>query len=136
MSEAFYSGPERRKHKRVKVNFMAVFTPNNTLNTRVEVEGREIYALMLDLSEGGMAILTEYNFAPQTVMTLRFTLVNQNVVTKEKKYVLVNLTGEVRYSLNAGKEGYRTGIRFINVPNNVRLALNNFIGQITSRKHV
>jgi c-di-GMP-binding flagellar brake protein YcgR len=71
------AGIERRKFKRLRVNFTVIFQVDRPLVARMTLGWRkEVEALMLDLSEGGMAIVTNYNIPPETILSIKFTLIN------------------------------------------------------------
>lgn len=110
MTEA-YQGIERRSRKRVRMNCTVIYRLNEPVSTRFMVHGEDIKAKMLDISQGGMALVTNYDIPVQTQLSLRFTLlkVNKEIVNFSGP---VEVTGEVRSNTPLEKDEHRLGIYF------------------------
>jgi c-di-GMP-binding flagellar brake protein YcgR len=81
---------------------------------------------MLDLSEGGLSLLTNYNIPVQTVLLLKFTLFkveNDDV----SFYGPMAIDADVRYNIPLGGEEYRVGVRFSKITNQDKSEIANFI---------
>lgn len=106
-----YVGSERRSHKRLRMNCMVICRMNEPLSTRFMMRGKDIEAKMLDISQDGMAMVTNYDIPVTTVLSMRFTLlkVNKEAVTFTGP---MEVTGEVRSSLALEKDEHRLGIYF------------------------
>ena len=109
-----YTGIERRGQKRVRVNCTVVYRLNEPPSARFIMQGKDIQARMLDVSQGGMAMVTSYDIPVATVLSMRFTLLN---VDKEvvKFSGPLEVTGEVRSNIPAEKDEHRLGIYFTKV---------------------
>lgn len=120
-------GPERRKQKRLSVNFIVTFRVNRPLQLQMSVANQEIDALMVDLSEGGMAITTDYEFQENTLLSIDFTLINP-YVTEEQRIKRLELMGEVRSNifLQEARE-FRLGISFTDIADTDKKAIADFI---------
>ena len=105
---------DRRKFRRVRINLTIIYRVDEPLSARLVVGGKETEASMVDLSEGGMSILTNYNLAASTVILIRFTLfkVDRRDVSF---YGPVEIRGEVRYCTELSKREYRLGICFTKI---------------------
>jgi len=118
------SSIERRRHKRVKVQFSAVCNMQTPPGFRTPVKENEIIARMVDLSESGMAVLTDYDIPPQSDISSRFTLVNMGARDVDR-YRLIDTKGEVCY--NSTKENlHRLGICFTQISEADRTAIADF----------
>ncbi|MFH1398236.1 MAG: PilZ domain-containing protein [Candidatus Omnitrophota bacterium] len=122
-----YSGPDRRKYKRIKVNFMTVYKSGDSLEKIKISQDKEIYALMLDLSEAGMAVLTEYDIPVASLLDLKFVLPVQNKITNLNQPVSIVVKGKVRYSKVMGKDGFRLGILFTEIGIGERNLIKDFV---------
>lgn len=121
------AGLERRKFKRLRVNFTVVYQVDRPLVARMTLGWRkEVEALMLDLSEGGMAIITDYNIPPLTILSIKFTLINLTL-SSEKRIRVMRLTGQVRYNIPTDKKEHRLGVCFLEIDEEDRLAIADFV---------
>jgi len=109
-----YQGIERRSHKRVRVNCTVIYRLNEPSSTRFMVHGEDIQAKMLDISQAGMALVTDYDIPVQTQLSLRFTLlkVDKEIVSFSGP---VEVTGEVKSNVPLQKDEHRLGIYFTKV---------------------
>lgn len=124
MDKDSYAGSDRRRTKRVRVSLSVIYRINEPLTVRLLTANREIKATILDLSESGMAILTDYDIPEKTELLMRFTLFK---VEKDDVsfYGPVEITGEVRYSARQNGE-CRLGINFIKIEEEDRKEIANF----------
>lgn len=109
-----YTGIERRSHKRLRMNCTVIYRVNEPVSARFIMRGEDIEAKMLDVSQGGMAMVTNYDIPVATVISMRFTLLN---VDREvvKFSGPLQVTGEVRSNVPAEKNEHRLGIYFTKV---------------------
>jgi c-di-GMP-binding flagellar brake protein YcgR len=123
---------EKRKFKRVEVSFIVSYNVDAPLSVRMSVGKREFDAVALDLSEGGMAILTKYTdfyaIPIFTMLIVKFTIIDNAAVKIQDRYKPIEIKGEVRSSLFMKEQkAYRLGISFINVSNEQRKFIVEFI---------
>ena len=121
-----YPDNNRRKFRRVRVNLTIIYRVDEPLSARLVVGGKEIEAAMLDLSEGGMSILTDYNLTASTIILIRFTLfkVDRQDVSF---YGPVEIMGEVRYNTRLSNNEYRLGICFTRIEEKDKVEIRNFV---------
>jgi len=94
----------------------------------MKVGDREINALALDLSEGGMAILTEYSIPASTTVTIRFIMQNESNMSAESRARSVLAGGEVRYNTLLEKQMiYRLGVAFTGLSDEDRKFIADFV---------
>jgi c-di-GMP-binding flagellar brake protein YcgR len=102
---------ERRGHRRVKMNCTVVYRMNEPSSARFVVAGRDIEARMLDISQGGMAMVTNYDIPVETELSMRFTMlkVDREVVNFSGP---VEVNGQVRSNTPLPQNEHRLGIYF------------------------
>jgi c-di-GMP-binding flagellar brake protein YcgR len=123
-----YSGQERRRFKRVEANFIVFYKVKSPLTVHMRFGDIEINALMLDISEGGMALLTDYDVPALSIVTVRFIMLDDNVHNVESRTRSIEVKGEVRYNfLIEEKRTYRLGIQFIGLSDEDRNFIANFV---------
>ncbi|MCX7926615.1 MAG: PilZ domain-containing protein [Candidatus Omnitrophica bacterium] len=104
-------GKEKRKHRRIKVNLSVIYRVARPTALRMSIGNHETRATMLDLSIGGIAVLTNYDIPQGTQLLIKFTLFS--VETEDVIfYGPMNISGEVRYNMPLGANEYRLGIYF------------------------
>jgi len=121
---------KKRHFRRARVSLTVVYRANEPLSVRMLTADKEIQATMVDLSEGGMAVLTNYSLPQSSILLMRFTLFK---IIKEDVsfYGPVSITGEVRYNTMVDKDLYRLGICFIKIEEQDKREIANFV-QIAS----
>ncbi|MCU0650930.1 MAG: PilZ domain-containing protein [Candidatus Omnitrophica bacterium] len=127
MPEKSDSGMDRRIFKRLRVNLAIVFRVDKTSKMRMQIDQKEIRATMIDLSEGGLSVLTNYDIPEGSVLSMKFTLfrVDSDDVSF---YGPMDITGEVRYHHTLANNEYRIGIIFKSIEKEDLGEIKNFIG--------
>jgi c-di-GMP-binding flagellar brake protein YcgR len=108
-------GEEKRRFKRVKVSFVVFYRVNFPWSVRLLVGEKEVDAMALDLSEGGLAILTNYNISVSSRVMIKFILLDDYAIRREMRSKSMEVQGEVCYSFLTDEKAFRIGIRFINI---------------------
>lgn len=124
--EEQYSGPERRKHKRVRVSLSVVFRKNDELDVKIFTEGKEAVASIVDIGEGGIAILTDLNVAVSTVLWVKFTLAKTEKPSVSY-YGSIEVLGKVMSSMLTKAGPYRLGIAFQQIDDTTARQIFNFV---------
>jgi len=127
-----YSGVERRKYRRVKVSLTVAFRKNEAPNVRIRDDKGENDAAMVDISEGGIAVLTTVNVPVGTELLIKFTLLD-TVGEMKGFYGNFKLSGKVTSNIIINKDSYRLGIAFLNMDDRQRQDIVNFVNIIESR---
>jgi len=96
------------------MNCTVVYRINEPSSTRFMVHGEDIKARMLDISQAGMALVTEYDIPVATQLSLRFTMlkVDKEIVNFSGP---VEVAGEVKSNIPAENNEHRLGIYFTKV---------------------
>lgn len=109
-----YSGIEKRKFKRVPVNFILSYKVNSPLEIRIRTKDREVEAVAADISEGGMGVYTDYEIIPASILTEKFLMINDKAVSSFDRSRQILVRGEVRYNVFVDeKRAFRFGLQFI-----------------------
>ena len=121
-----YGGPDRRRDKRVKVNFIVGFLVCKPLEVHMSVENKQTDAVMADLSKSGMAIISSSSLPKAATLELDFTLVTPyridgKIITKMK------IEGNVVNRADLGENKYRLGIEFTKIDEKDRAAIVDFV---------
>lgn len=110
---------EARNFKRVGVSFVVLYKVNAPLTVSMLIGNRQFDAIALDLSAGGIAVLTRYISDPIpafTIVSVKFSILNDSAAREEGRLKSMDIKGEVRSSLfMEEKSAYRLGIRFIDI---------------------
>ncbi len=122
-----YEGDDRRRHSRVNASFVVTYRLGKPLEVSFVIEKRQVTALMIDLSQEGMALLTAYNMPEATVLFINFTLINMSASNEEDKIKTMDLIAEVRYSRPAPKNEYRLGISFSRISKEDGQTISDFV---------
>lgn len=123
-----YLGTERRRFRRIQVKFTVFYRVNFPLLVRMRVGDRDVNALALDISEGGMAILTDYDISSSSDITVKFTMLNDNAISAANRARSIVVQAEVCYNLLMKKEkAHRLGIRFVGLSEDDRNFIVNFV---------
>ncbi|MFH1678895.1 MAG: PilZ domain-containing protein [Candidatus Omnitrophota bacterium] len=121
-----YKGFDRRESLRVKAEFIVIYKVNSPLEIYMWIGNREVHALMLDLSENGMAILTEHSLPVSTILLSKFTLINL-CAEKSERIRSMEITGQVRNSVLSKGNEYRLGIFFTKITTENKCAIASFV---------
>lgn len=122
-----YPDQERRKNKRLNVNFIVIFQVNRPAHVLMLIGGREIDALMLDISETGVALVSNYNIPISTSLAIKFTFINVDAVTEDERVRSMEITGEVRNNTPEDRKEYRLGIVFTHIDPGDKEAIDRFV---------
>jgi c-di-GMP-binding flagellar brake protein YcgR len=119
-------GREQRRFKRIKVNLSVIYRLSKPAAVHLLVGNKEVRATMLDLSEGGISVLTSYDIPRSTELLIKFTLFkveNDDVCF----YGPMDIEGDVRYNMPLGGNEYRMGIRFKKINKQDKSEISNFV---------
>lgn len=109
--ENTYTGKERRANKRVRMNCTVTYRTDEPVSAHFIMRSKDMQAKMLDISQSGMALITDYDIPVSTMLSMRFTIlkVNKEIVTFSGP---TEITGEVKSNLPVESNGHRLGICF------------------------
>ncbi len=119
--------PERRQHKRIKVRFTVSCEIYNSPRVVMVVGGKSLYALMIDLSQDGMAIETKYNLPIKSILFMKFTLINHFADSDGNRFKEMEMVGEVKDCIPFEERRYRVGIMFTKIADKDKEAIGDFV---------
>lgn len=107
---------EKRDHKRIRINCTVIYRSNEPPVSRFVMSGKDIEAKMIDIGQGGMAMVTRADIPVSTILSMRFALLN---VDKEiiKFSGPLEVTGEVKSNTPLEGNEHRLGIYFTKMKN-------------------
>ncbi|MBN1913415.1 MAG: PilZ domain-containing protein [Candidatus Omnitrophica bacterium] len=106
------SNEEKRKYKRVTASFPVAYVIDQFLSKELKLNER-VDAVAIDLSQGGMAILTTRYIPAGSVVEMKFVMPQGSYDEEARMTKPIKIIGEVVYSFLLEKKGYRLGIRFL-----------------------
>jgi c-di-GMP-binding flagellar brake protein YcgR len=124
-------GQNRRRSERIDVAFTLVYSVDNPYALRISLGlTDEVDALMVDLSDLGMAIITKHDIPLGVGLGIRFNIIDLRL-TGDERWRKMEITGEVTSNviLPDGKHrvSHRIGMRFINISSEDKIAISDFV---------
>lgn len=121
-----YGGPERRQHIREKAHFMIRYRIVHPPEVVMELGQGEFEGVMLDISEGGMALVMTDSVPKGTQVKLKWTLIDPHA-SAEDRIRDFEVAGEVRHCVRLREDEVRLGIAFVGIEEGDRKAIAQFI---------
>jgi c-di-GMP-binding flagellar brake protein YcgR len=121
------AGNDRRRFQRLKLNLDLVYKVETPIILRIRLGDKEIEATTLDISEGGMAFLTDYDIPVLSGLALKFTLFKLARSGEINFYRPMQIEGEVRSNNLSENKEYRLGICFVKKDAAVKDEISNFV---------
>lgn len=118
---------ERRKFERVKANFVVVYAVDEPLQISITIDDEADNALILDLSQGGLAIKTERDIKVGTKLLINFIIVDKANLSTDSKVKAMNIKGMVCNNKSIDKYNYRLGISFTEISDEDKKFINDFV---------
>lgn len=125
--ESGYSGSERRKSERVRVNITVAYQIEKPISIKMLVGEEEVEATIVDISEGGLAILTKHDLPIDTLLLVEFMLIRIDKETNFKYYESIKIKGEVKSSVLLAEDKYRLGVSFKNLEEESKFKIAAFV---------
>ena len=126
--EKGYGGAERRRFARLPVSFTVFYRVDAPAIIRIKIGDKEIIAIASDISEGGMAIVTDCEIPAVSVISIKFVMLNDKAFDSSKQRHSITVQAEVRYN-SAERQGreYRMGVNFLDLSEEDRRFIHNFV---------
>lgn len=122
-----YPDNERRKFQRLKVQITIIYQVNRPLYVRVLIGNKEIEAITLDLSEGGMALLTDYDIPVASALSMEFMIYEVDKRNNFRFYKSIKVIGEVASNILLEDNKRRLGICFTLIDEVTKSEIKNFV---------
>ena len=136
MAYRSYSGSDRRRFQRLNLNITVFYRVDLPLSVRLLVGNQEVEATMLDLSAGGMGLLTKYEIPVGTLLLIKFTLTSVNRRGEVSFYGPLEVKGEVRSNIKWENDTYRLGISFSDIDRKNKLEIARFVQMAMTKRKV
>lgn len=127
MADIQYLGQERRRFPRLRLHLAVIYQVNKPLTVRMQIGDKEIMATALDLSEGGIAISTDYDIPFKTNLMIKFSLFKVNDAGHANFYGPMEIIGEVRSNKPLEQDMHRLGICFTHIEEKDKLEIIEFV---------
>ena len=79
------SGEEQRKNKRVLAAVTVLYTVRAPFPVRIRIGNSECSGIAQDIGEGGMGLLTDRDLPVDSLLALKFTILNDFAFGEEEK---------------------------------------------------
>ena len=120
-------GKNRRSAERKEVAFTLIYGVEAPYTLRVNLGlTDDLDALMLDLSDLGMAIITEVDLPKGTQLYIKFNLRNLSLYGEKRSRNMV-IVAEVVSQVDLGNGNYRIGMRFDKISDEDKSAISDFV---------
>lgn len=118
---------EKRRFNRLKVNITVNYQVRKPIHVRMLVGEEDVEAITLDLSEGGMAIMTLYDLPVETLISMEFMVHEEDNSSSFKFYRSIFVQGEVKSNVLMGNNKHRIGISFQKIEESDRAEIARFV---------
>lgn len=118
---------EKRRFNRLKVNITVNYQVRKPIHVRMLVGEEDVEAITLDLSEGGMAIMTLYDLPVETLISMEFMVHEEDNSSSFKFYRSIFVQGEVKSNVLMGNNKHRIGISFQKIEESDRTEIARFV---------
>lgn len=120
-------GQNRRKSERINAGFSLSYSIEKPYELRISLGlAEEAGAIMLDLSDLGIAFITKHDIPLNTQLHIKFKLMNLHLVG-EKRLRNIDIYAETVSNLVLADGSYRIGIRFDKISEEDKDALREFV---------
>jgi c-di-GMP-binding flagellar brake protein YcgR len=124
-------GKNRRKSERLDVAFTLVYGIEKPFALRIKLGlVDEIDASMINLSDLGMAVTTEYDIPIDTELSIKFNIIDL-CLSGDERWRKMEIIGQVASHVTVvdenSKLSHRIGIRFVNISSEDKFAISDFI---------
>jgi c-di-GMP-binding flagellar brake protein YcgR len=115
---------EHRAGKRASTPVTVLYTVRAPFAVRIRIGDSDCSALAQDIGEGGMGLLVNRDLPIDSLLALKFTILNDLEPKTEERRRIFELDAQVRSCLLIEKIDYRLGVRFVSIlePDRVYIA--------------
>jgi uncharacterized protein YndB with AHSA1/START domain len=110
-----FSGKDRRQHPRAEEAFAVYYNLKLALPVNMIMGQQEYPAIAVDISEGGIGLDMDRPLPAQTLVMLRFELINNYATHEEHRCLRFKLEAEVRHSEPTERKRFRVGVQFLKI---------------------
>ena len=121
----------RRKSARIDAAFTLVYSVDKPYSLRISLGLMdEVNALMLNLSDSGMAIITKHDIPLATALSIKFNIIDLRLAGDErwrKMEIIAEVISNVKSTEQGSRASHRIGLRFVNISNSDKQAISDFV---------
>ncbi len=118
---------ERRRSERIDASFTLIYSVENPYSLRISLGlSDDIDAIMLNLSELGMAIITKHDLPVGTKLYIKFSIIDLRLEGEERRKHM-EMAAQTVSNILMPKSTHRIGIRFDRISEENKRAINNFV---------
>lgn len=118
---------ERRRSERIDVAFTLTYYLEKPYTLRISLGLVDsVEAVMLNLSDLGMAIITSYDIPQGAQLYIKFDLINMRL-NGDERWRSMKITGETTSNINLADKNHRIGIHFNKISEEDKAAIRNFV---------
>ena len=126
-----YAGRNRRRSERLDVAFTLVYSVEKPYALRISLGlTDEVDALMVNLSDLGMAITTKHSLPLNTELYIKFNIIDLHLKGDERwrhMEISAEVVSNVIFPDDSHNISHRIGVRFINISNEDKVAISDFV---------
>ena len=125
------TGQNRRGSERLDVAFTLVYSVEKPFSLRISLGlNEQIDALMVNLSDSGMAIITKHDIPLGIGLSMRFNIIDLRL-DGDARWKKMEITAEVVSNVILPDSGqvvsHRIGMRFINISSKDKIVIRDFV---------
>ncbi len=125
--ESNSNNQDQRKSERLDTAFTLIYQVEKPLALRMELGfTNSIDALMLDLSDLGMAIITRHDLPVGTQLCIKFNIIDLHL-EGDARWQPMEITGQTVSNILLPDSSHRIGMRFDRISEADKLAISNFV---------
>ncbi|MCX5694425.1 MAG: PilZ domain-containing protein [Candidatus Omnitrophica bacterium] len=118
---------EKRQYQRFPVSFMVAYTVRSPFQVRISIGDNDCFAIARDIGEGGMGLLTNFKIPVDSLLLLKFTIINDAILSTEDRARSFELDAQVRNCGMTEEASYRLGVSFMNIVPSERAYISDYI---------
>ena len=127
MEDKVEGGRNRRKSDRTDVAFTLVYSVEKPYALRISLGlVDDIDALMINLSDIGMAIISKHDLPLSTELYIKFNIIDLHLAGDNRRKHM-EITGEVASNVALPDLSHRIGIRFTKITREDQVAISDFV---------
>ncbi|MBU0548450.1 MAG: PilZ domain-containing protein [Candidatus Omnitrophica bacterium] len=117
----------RRKSERIDAAFTLTYSIEKSYTLRVSLGLVDnIETIMINLSDLGMAIMTNYDIPVGVQLYIKFDLIDMHL-SGDERWRSMKINGEAVSNVSLPNENHRIGIRFDKISEEDKAAIRNFV---------
>ena len=122
-----HDGRNKRKSERLDVAFTAIFQVEKPINLRFQMGwDTDVDALMTNISDLGMSIISRHDLAVGTELHIKFNIVDFHL-TGEERWQHMEAEGTIVYNIPLSDVNHKIGIRFDRISAADKSLISNFV---------